>query len=82
MDMNNMRDRLINALLIGAATTIMIFATAWWLEPDDYAVEEEDFTVTIDCRSVIMQPAEFPENVVTECRNKVRFIRGTSLTVV
>lgn len=79
MDMRDMSERLADGVLTAAITVAMLVAAAWWLE----APAADDFTVTIDCRAIIMDPGEFPESVVTECRNKVRFIKGaTNLTVV
>jgi hypothetical protein len=81
MDMRDMSERLADAVLISACTATILVGMLYWLEPSE-EIESDDFTVTIDCRSVIMNPGEFPESVVTECRDKVRFIKETSLQVV
>ena len=52
---------------------MLLIILIWWLQPVE--TTEEDFTVTIDCRVVLMNPEEFSENIITICRNKVRFIK-------
>ncbi len=82
MDMRDMSERLADGVLTAAITVAMLVAATWWLSPTE-EIEDDHFTVTIDCRAVVMNPGEFPESVVTECRDKVRFIKGaTDLTVV
>jgi len=74
MDMRNTSERMADAVLISAITVVLLVVAIWWLVPVETI--DDDFSVTIDCRAVIMNSDEFPAEIVEVCRNKVRFIRG------
>jgi hypothetical protein len=74
MDMRNTSERMADAVLIAGIVTVMLMIIFWWLQPVETV--EDDFSVTIDCRAVIMNSSEFPVEIVEVCREKVRFIRG------
>jgi hypothetical protein len=74
MDMRNTSERMADAVLIAGIVTAMLMAVFWWLQPVETG--EDDFSVTIDCRAVIMNSDEFPAEIVQVCRDKVRFIQG------
>jgi hypothetical protein len=74
MDMRNTSERMADAVLIAGIVTVLLMIVFWWLQPVETV--EDDFSVTIDCRAVIMNSGEFPVEIVEVCREKVRFIRG------
>ena len=80
MDMRNTSERMADAVLISAMVTALLVVAFWWLQPVETV--EDDFTITIDCRAVIMNHLEFSENIVTVCRDKVRFIKPTERPTV
>ena len=81
MDMRNLSERLADGVFISVTTVTLLVVATWWLSPTE-EIEDDHFTVTIDCRAIIMQPDEFPEGIVTECRDKVRFIKDSPLSTV
>ena len=74
MDLRNTSERMADAVLIAGIVTALLVVAIWWLVPVETV--EDDFSVTIDCRAVIMNSDEFPAEIVEVCRDKVRFIRG------
>lgn len=79
--MRNLSERLADGVFISAVTAIMLVGIMIWLQPASEETED-NFSVTIDCRAIIMKPDEFPSEIVSLCREKVRFIKDTSLTTV
>jgi len=73
MDMKSFKQAVPGAILSALFSTMVILALIW------VGTEEEvidDYTVTIeyDCRAVIMKPQGFPQQVIDECRHRVRFL--------
>ena len=79
MDMKAFKQAVPGAILSTLFSAVVIVALLW------VGTEEEvvdDFTVTIeyDCRVVILKPQGFPEQVIEECRDRVRFLSAPSVT--
>jgi hypothetical protein len=79
MDLKSFRQALPGAILSGLFSSIVIVALLWAGAEEQIA---DDFTVTIeyDCRVVVMKPQGFPQQVVEECRDRVRFLTAPSTT--
>lgn len=75
MDMKSFKQALPGAILSALFSAAFIVALLTIGSTTDEEVVD-DFTVVIeyDCRAVIMSPDGFPEQVIEECRNKVRFL--------
>jgi hypothetical protein len=73
MDMKAFKQAVPGAILSALFSAMIILALIWTGTEEQLA---EDFTVTIeyDCRVVVMAPGGFPQQVIEECRDKVRFL--------
>lgn len=71
MDVKKIKEWTRDIMLSITFLVAVVFFGLIWLESE---TPMEDFTVTIDCRYVIMNPVQFPDIVLKECRDKVRFI--------
>jgi len=75
MDIKELKQAVIGAAFSGVFTVSLVMVL---LSLGDGAESSQDeFTVTIeyDCRAVIMSPKSFTEQVIDECRDKVRFLK-------
>ena len=85
MDMKNKRllDKIASAFITASTTVLMFGLAVLWLssEPE---VEDDGNTVTIeyDCREVMAQPQDFPDQVVSECVHKQRFFKKPTKTTI
>lgn len=77
-------ERLCDAVVIGVVTTLMMGFMFIWLTSDSESDIDEGMSVTIeyDCREAVLQPDEFPSEVVNECRDKFRFMKDNSKPTV
>ena len=77
MDMKSFKAAVPGAILSALFSAMIILALIWTGTEEQIA---EDFTVTIeyDCRVVVMSPQGFPQQVIEECRDKVRFLTEPS----
>lgn len=77
MDIRSFKQALPGAILSAVFSLALVVGfLAIGRTGDDPVEIVDDFTVTIeyDCRVVIMKPDGFPDQVIEECRNKVRFL--------
>lgn len=75
MDMKELKQAVIGAALSGVFTVSLVMVLLSFDDSPDSI--EDEFTVTIeyDCRAVIMAPKSFTEQVINECRDRVRFLK-------
>lgn len=79
MDMKSFKSAVPGAILSALFSAGLILALlSLGTATDDEMVDDFTVTVEYDCRIAIMTPSDFPEQVVTECRNKVRFLTEPS----
>ncbi len=77
MDLKAFKAAVPGAILSALFSAAIIVALLWAGTEEQIA---DDFTVTIeyDCRVVIMKPDGFPQQVIDECRDRVRFLMEPS----
>jgi hypothetical protein len=73
MDLRSFKQALPGAIMSSLFSTALIVALLWVGTEEEIA---DDFTVTIeyDCRIVVMNPDGFPDQVIEECGDRVRFL--------
>jgi hypothetical protein len=73
MDIRSFKEALPGAMLSALFSVALI---AGLLAVGQESDQDDDFTVTVeyDCRAVVMSPKSFPEQVINECRSRVRFL--------
>jgi hypothetical protein len=73
MDLKLFKQALPGAIL-SALFSVAIIVALLLMTATEEIVDDFKVTIEYDCRAVIMKPTGFPEQVIEECRNKIRFL--------
>jgi hypothetical protein len=77
-------DKIFSAVITAVTTILMLGFLLLWITNSEPVIEDDGTTVTIeyDCKEVIVEPDDFPQQVVDECSSKPKFSMKTTKNTI